>query len=405
VLLRTGRGATDAAALRRLRTALIIAQLAVSVTLAVGCGLTLRSALHLIGTDLGVDTRNIARARLAPPARTYPDADALNSFYDRLLGPDQSAADRRLALSSFPALIQPSNVLVEAQDAPAGRRAAGTIAVSSGYFGMLGIRIVRGRDFTAADRATSEPVAVISETLARQLWPASDALGKRVRTVAESDGSTTASGWRTVVGVAGDVRQTHTDVNLSDLYVPILQTASRFASAYTRTETGSAAWLASLRAAVGEIDPEVLVGAANALDEDVDRQLAGPRLLASALSAFAIIAGLLAALGNYAVVAYAIQQREREIAIRSSLGATPRGLVGMFIREGSAIVAIGLACGVPGAFAMGRMLRTQLHGVESSDPVTVLLGCLVVGVTAMVFVWWPARRVALISPAAALKEG
>ncbi|HMA25913.1 MAG TPA: ABC transporter permease, partial [Gemmatimonadaceae bacterium] len=364
VLRGGGRGATDGAAMRRVRAGLVVAQLAVSVALTVGCGLTIRSALHLVRTDLGIDTRGMLRARIVVPRSLYQDSVALMRLNERLVAALRSRSRDRVAFSSFPVLLETTPVQIEAQEALGDGQNAGSMAVSTDFFSLLGVRLLRGRDFAEADDASAEPVAIVSESLARRLFPNDDPIGRRIRAMHRPGDETPSESWRTVVGVASDVRQSFTDDGLSDVYVPFAQTASRFTSVYVRTAAQPGTWLESVRHAVGQVDSRMLVAASRPLDVDAQRQLSGPRFLAAVLTTFAVAATLLAVFGNYAVVAYAVEQREREVAIRIALGATPSAVIELFLRQAAGVLGIGVLCGAVGALGVGRVLRAQLHGVS-----------------------------------------
>ena len=169
---------------------------------------------------------------------------------------------------------------------------------------------------------------------------------------------------RTIVGVARDVRQSPTDEELADVYVPMLQTSGRFAAIVVRTNVAAPSWLAQLRETVRNVDPEIAVGSVQALDATVQQQLARPRFLVGLFAAFGGFAATLGIIGLYAVVAYAVKQREHEIAIRMAVGAEARQIVTMFLREGSGVVLGGIALGLLGAVGVGRLIQAQLFGVR-----------------------------------------
>ena len=402
-LRRGGRGVGDAGAMRALRNGLVVAQLAVSVALAVGGALAIRSAMHLVRTDLGIDMRDVLRARVALPRRDYRDAQSMVEFQDRLLQTLGARAGEPVAISSFPMLIEPSVLGVAVRSAPDARLDAGSIAVSNGFFEVVGMRVVAGRGFEDGDGAGTQPVAVISETLALRLFPQGSPLGRSIRT-SERQPDAEAHPWRVVVGVVSDVRQTYTDENLSDVYLPLRQTGSPFLSVYGRTRVPLAPWTEAVRAAVWSIGPRVIVGTANPLAVDAGRQLARPRFLAAVLTTFSLLAALIAVLGNYAVVAYAVQQRERELAIRSALGATPAAIARLVLSQGALVVGAGMMLGVLASAGVGRALSNQLHGVPPFDAAATLLGAAAVGMGALVCVWLPARRAAAANPTTVLNE-
>jgi hypothetical protein len=307
---------------------------------------------------------------------------------------------------------------------------AGMLGVSPGYFATLGIPLRDGRAFTSGDRNGGEPVAIVSDTLARRLWPAGRAVGQRLRVIddeAGAEGSGRAGGgeageWRwssyLVVGVANDVRQTHTDDDLADIYVPLLQHAGRFAFVYLRTPgtsgtlgtsgtrgaSGAAArWERDLRAACAAVDAEVSIGRPRLLQSAVDQERARPRFLASLLAAVSTFAAVIALVGLYGVIAYAARQREREIAVRMALGAGRAAVTRQFLREGGIVLALGLMAGLCAAPAIGRILESQLYGVHPFEPRVLAVTTIAFAACGLLAMWRPARRAATIDPALALK--
>jgi ABC-type antimicrobial peptide transport system permease subunit len=280
---------------------------------------------------------------------------------------------------------------------------AGAVTVDAGYFSALGIPLRRGRDFVPADVSAAAPVAVISETLARRLWPAGDGIGRRLRAIEQTPAGPRPGPWRIVVGVAADVRQTYGDADLGDLYVP-LSSFGRFGSFYIRTDSPPLSLFDDLRAIAAELDPHAVIHEPRAVEGE-NRQLAGTTFLTTMLTALAAIAGCLAILGIYGVTAYAVQQRTREIAIRMALGAAAGAVVRLFVKEGAVVLGIGLGVGLFGAGAVTRVLEHQLFGVRASDPSTLAATCLLLGAAGILATWWPAKRASLSSPIVALKEG
>jgi putative ABC transport system permease protein len=397
-----GRSGTDRPTVRRARAALLVLEVAASTALLIGGGLMLRSVAHLVGTSLGYETDHVYRPRLQLPNATYRDAASFVRFYDRLEEQLASIPNLSFAVSTFVPFWEPPKRPLETDHDSAELRASIT-AAGPDYFRTLRIGLSAGRAFTPVDRTGAEPVIVISESLARTVAPQRSALGTRIRTTEWSDTGEPLRVWRTVVGVAHDVHQTHADVDLKDAYIPFAQASSRFASVYIRAEGSSQQWLETVRTVVGAIDPKVFVGPAPPLTVQADDILAGPRFVTAVLTVFALFAASLALLGIYGVTAYAAQQREREIAIRIAIGATAGTVIRMFLRESGTLLLIGVVGGVFGGTAVSHLLESQLHGVERFDPWTIAVACVFLITAGLLATWVPTRRVARTDPMTALR--
>lgn len=277
------------------------------------------------------------------------------------------------------------------------------LGVSANYFSTLGITIRSGRAFTDRDRAGSEPIVIVSESLAGRLWPGSPVIDNRLRIAPPAGETQSVPVAHVVVGIAGDVRQAHADDNLHDVYVPLMQNAGRFAILYLPTGPLSPGAERDLRQAVAAVHAEVAVAAPRMLSSAIDQERSRPRFLAFMLVGFAAFAALLALLGMYGVVAYAVRQREQEIAVRMAVGADRRAITWLFLRQGGLVLIAGLAAGVLGAMGMSRVLEAQLFGVDRTDPRVLALTVVSMAVCGLIAVWWPARRAASTDPAMALK--
>jgi putative ABC transport system permease protein len=399
-----GRHGTDGTSMRRVRSVLIGFELAGSLVLLVGCGLMVRSLLEMAQTDLGVRIDGVVRARVVVPSHAYPDQASLYAFYERVTERAATLARGRVALTSWPPFFESMAMPLVADGTPDTAPRAGVITVGPDYFSVVGTGIREGRSFTPVDRLGSEPVAIVSQTLARRLWPNTSALGHRIRAVEGSGSSEPAARWRTVVGVAQDVRQTYADPELGDVYLPFYQIPpERFGTFYLRTDVRPPVVESRLRSALGESDPLAIVrGVADVGSEN--RQLAGTRFLTLALSAFAAFAAILAVVGMYGVIAYAVLQRRREFAIRIALGATRQAVTRLSMRAGSVVLACGLACGVLAAAAAGRVLQSRLYGVPPFDVWTVVAASVLMGAAGVLAIWWPARRAAAVDPVTVLGD-
>jgi len=207
-----------------------------------------------------------------------------------------------------------------------------------------------------------------------------------------------------VVGIARDIRQSVTDDDRADLYVPFLQNPGRFPRLYLRGTGISAFWQQKLRSAVRDMDPEVAVGSVEPLSAIVNRQRSRPRFLASLLTGFSLFAAILALFGVFGVVAYAVRKRQHEVAVRIAVGADSGDVMALFLREGAIIVGSGLGAGILGGAAIGRLLESQLVGVSKGEPWTLGAAALGFGAAGMAAVWGAGRRALATDPIAALRE-
>jgi predicted permease len=399
------RTATDTAGAQRVRTTLIAVEIAASVALVAGSALMIRSVVTLLRTDLGFAGDRILNASVTLRQNKYPDAASRLAVFERMSSrlsavPGVESVGMTTAWPLQQSGLRPVTIPDAATDA--ATRAA-VQSVNAEYFSTLQIPLLAGRGFTTADRSGTEPVAIVSDALARRLWPAGNPIGSRITIPEDREGEDPVPVTRTVIGVAGNVRQFAADTELADAYVPVLQTPGRFVFALIRTAGAPDTWLAPIRAAFRDIDPEIAVQRSRPLAAMIDEVSARPRFLTWLLTAFAVVAALLALIGAYGVIAYAVQQREREIAVRMAIGADPSGITRLFVRQGSSILVVGLVAGTLAVLAGGRLLESQLFGVTAHDPLTLAAAVAAFACAGLLAVWWPARRAATTDPALALR--
>lgn len=399
------RSSTEGRRSRRLRASLIALEIAASLALLSGSMLMLRTVVSLLHADLGFQSERALVASITLRQSRYPDAESRLALYDRTLERlGEMSGVESVALTSTWPLQQPRLQSLDI-DGPSGRLSvrAAVHAVTDDYFATLDIPMVAQRAFGRSDRMGSEPVAIVSETLARRLGSAGRAIGGRVLVPQDGEPGRPSPVARLIVGVVADVRQTAADEDQSDVYVPLRQVPERFAVALVRTAGAPEGWLAPLRLTFRDIDPDISLTRARALQSAVDEVRSQPQWLASLLIAFAAVATLVAIAGVYGMIAYAVRQREREIAVRIAVGADPRQIMRLFLREGGMVIAVGVALGSAGALAAGRLLESQLFGIGPADPMALATAGAAVAAGALCAVWWPARRAAATDPAIALR--
>jgi predicted permease len=403
-LRQSGRGVSDGRTMQRLRATLIATELAGSLVLLTACGMLLRSVVNMAQTDLGFRVKNLVRASVVVPERSYPDAASRLALYQRISDRASGVTHARVALTTWPPFAEnPARPFVT-DGGVTDAHGAAVEGVGLDYFDALGISIVEGRAFSAADRVGTEPVMIVSEALAHRLWPNSSAIGHRLQTAENTFGAPEPTTWRTIVGVVRDVRQSYTDTELNDIYFPFFQLApDRYGTFYLESSLPALAVEQSLRVALAESDPTLVVrGVRSVVDEN--RSLARSRTLVRALAGVAMLAGVFAMIGLYAVIAFAVQQREREFAIRVALGGSRGAIVSSSMREGTVVLAVGLGAGAAMAAMVERVLRSQLYGVPRFDVMTIGGAALVLGVAGLLAIWLPARGAARVDPRLILTE-
>jgi predicted permease len=393
------RVASHGRSMRRVQQALIACELAGSLVLLVGCGLMIRSVTSMLRTDLGFQANGLATSRIMLRAHHYAGPAAYRAFHERFTSDVSDAAASPVVFSSWPPFVPPPVHLIEA-DGSSATASAGIIAVSAGYFPAFVIPIRQGREFRVEEASLEAPVAVISETLARQLWAGGNALGRRVRDVEQTQGGSRPGPWRTVIGIAGDVRQTYDDDDRSDFYIAKTPDG-RYGTFYLRTAWPSPLLFETLQRTAAGIDREAVINPPRPVAGD-DRTLTETRFLTRMLTAFAAAAGLLAMLGIYGVTSYAVQQRRKEIAIRVALGASERVVVRMFLREGAWLLGFGMLVGLLASAAGSRILRAHVFGVHTYDAETYVAACALLVAAGVSTVYGAARNAAAKDPTSAL---
>jgi putative ABC transport system permease protein len=398
-----GRQATSSS--RRLRGLLVIAEVALSLMLLVSAGLLIRSFLQLIKTDPGFNSDNLLTMNLVLPVAKYKDEPQRAAFYSELVrrvealpGVESAAAVNHLPLggsnSSNPFLIE------SLPEPPPGQQNGGRYRVCTpNYFKAMGIAILRGRAFTDQDRAGAPSVIIVNETLARKYWPNDDPIGKRMR----YPGPLEQYPWMQVVGVVQDVKHELSLPVTADFYVPHAQDAWQSMVLVAKTKVEPAAMAAPIRQQVWSMDKDQPVFDVKTMREVRAISLALYSFSSVMLSIFAGVALLLAAIGIYGVMSYAVTQRTPEIGIRMALGARAMDVLKLVVRNGMSLALIGVAVGLAGSYALTRLLESLLVGVAPTDVVTfstVTFGLLLIALLAC---YIPARRATKVDPMVALR--
>jgi putative ABC transport system permease protein len=398
------RSATGGAG--RLRTVLVVSEVAIAVVLLVGGGLVVRGFVRLMNVDPGFRPSNVLTLRVALPEAAYGSQDRRRAFVDEALPRIRALAgvERAAIVTSLP-LAGGSSYGISIEGVPPPRPGrvpvAAFAATSPDYFETLGIRLVRGRTFDARDgRPGTDPVAIVNETLASRHWPNQNAIGKRFKL---GDASSRQP-WMTVVGVVGDVRQWGLDApNGEAMYVPHPQWPLRGFTVVVRTAGPPLALVDRVRRAIHDMDRHLPIADVFTMDRVVVRSLWQPRLFSWTFAVFGAVALVLAVVGVYGVVSYSVAQRTREIGIRVALGAGRGRIRAMVLNQGMRATFVGLGLGLACAMAVTRVMGALLYGVSPTDPVTFGLVTLVLAVTALIACLVPALRATKVDPIVALR--
>jgi predicted permease len=391
---------------RHTRNTLVVAQIALAVTLLAGAGLLIRSFAEVSREDAGFVSGGLITARISLPMAGYPEPEDHARFYERALAELRAIPGVRHAsyVSNLPfgENYWTSSYRIEGQDTAPGEPSPHGYGrtVDEDFFAAMQIPVLRGRVFTPADIRGSERVVVIDELLARKHFPDGDALGRRICRKCDGDAE-----WWTIVGVVGTVKNADLadEVTKESYYFSFRQLTNDqgFFVLDSALPTGSLA--TPLQEAILRVDPEQPLYDIKTLDERIRISMAGRQTPMVLLALFAGLAILLSAVGIYGVLAYAVEQRTNEFGVRMAMGAHPRDIVGMVFGQAGRIALIGLAVGLLGSLLLNRFLRAQLFGIDAGDPLTLAAVSGTLGAIALAASWLPARRAARVQPMEALR--
>ncbi len=402
-----GRSQSSGVRQRFMRQALVAAEIAVSIVLLIGAGLMVKSFARLRDVKLGFNPDRTLTLNLSLPRAKYSSPDRIKAFYRETLEQIRALPGIRSAGFANAVPLGGGGLRIYGDFSIEGRTPpenlwTSKIAASPEYFHAIGIPLVKGRFFSETDDERGPAVGIISERLARQLWPSGDPLGKRITLGIGPDS------WLEIVGVVGDVRQDDLRAEPAPgLYVPYLQVSQAFfidaATFVVRTVEEPRPLAAAIRKTIQSVDPSLPVFDIHTMEEWMSFKIAPPRFNTWLLGSFSAIALLLALVGVYGVVSYGVTQRTQEIGIRLALGAQGREVVKMVARQGMRAVLVGVLCGSIAAVALTRFLAAHLYSVTPTDPMTftsVVLTFIGVSLAACLV---PALRAARVDPVEALR--
>jgi putative ABC transport system permease protein len=406
-LRESSRGMAGSPAAARTRAALLVVQCALAIMLLAGAGLLLRSLGALRGMDIGFRTSNTLMMRVNASRTRYAQPPQLRQFYDQLLqrvralpGVKGAAVVSDLFLSSTP-----SSGTFTLEDRPpfppSEQIEATTDVVSPGFFETMQVRLVRGRFLDDRDKDGGPRAIVINETFANRYWPNQDPVGKHM--VFGTPGP--QNPWITIVGVAGDMRRRglHQGARL-EAFFSTAQNTGRNMQLLIATDGSPIALAPSVRGEIRALDPATPVTAVTTVEAEIGESLAVRRFQAWLLALFSVLAVLLAAVGIFGLMAQVVMRRAPEIGLRLALGATPRDVLTLVLRQGVLLAAAGACAGICGALALARGLESLLFGVGAADPVSYAGAAAVMGLSVLLACTLPAWRAARVDPAVALRS-
>jgi putative ABC transport system permease protein len=388
----------------KLRSLLVVCEVALTVVVVIGAGLLTRSFLRLLNVNLGFRPANILTMRFSPPRSRYGGDRERIALYHQLLervealpGVRSAALVSDLPLSgrdqTFRFVIEGHMPAIFAEHLTTEIR-----WVSANYFSVMEIPLKTGRTFTEQDNSLALGVVIINESMARRFWPGESPLGKRISIDWEN------GRWLSIVGIVGDVKEFGLDAETKpEMCMPYSQAASPWMSLAVRTSSDPMSMLPALQGQIHSLDKDLPPFDIKTMEQWLEDSLASRRFSMVLLGLFAALALILAAVGIYGVVSYAVAQRTHEIGVRMALGATRRSVLVMVIRNGLVLTAMGVALGLAGASALTRLLARLLYDVKPTDPMTFgAVALLLVGVT-LLACYIPARRATKVDPMVALR--
>jgi len=402
-----GRRASTGRETQRIRSALVVAQLALSLVLLAGAGLLTRSLVNRLATGAGFDVSGVVSAEVQLGSTSYPTTEERAAFFEQLVDRVRALPGvERASAITFPPLGGAGSrtsfrPLDRPPPAPGEEPGADVRWVHRDYYETMGIPVIEGRTFGAADAADAPLVTVINETGARQLWPGESAVGQRIEM---EWGDTLVA---EVVGVVADVRHDGPDTPP----YPMFYWEHRQFGAFnqmslvvrtTRADAGSV--VEGIRRELAELDPGLPLYNVHTMSELLDDALRRARFTTVSLGLFALVALMLACIGIYGVMAQVAARRTQEIGIRIALGASRRSILRLVVGQGMVQVGVAIALGIAGALALSRVLESLVFDLSAADPTTLAATALLLGLVALVACWLPARRAAATDPVEAIRQ-
>jgi putative ABC transport system permease protein len=405
-----GRSGTQTLHKQRAQSLLVVGQVAVACVLLIGTGLLVRSFQAVRNLPLGFNPHHLLTANIMPTGKRYSDSRQLRIFFDAILEKvrrlpgviDAGMSDNQPFEVLYGGWKFPFSIPGRFEPEPGKEPAMDVEAISAGYFRTLQIPLLQGRDFDDRDRAESQNVIIINKALAERFFPGENPLGKQIHDRAEWLGR---KDW-IIIGVVDNIRHGGPDFAEAEFlaYTPYSQRELFREFLLLRTTGDLTSVVPAVRKIVAGIDPDVPVDRATSYDDFLAGRFWARQLSASLSGLFSVLAILLSAAGLYGVLAYSVLQRRRELGVRIALGARTSNLLTLVLRQGLRLSSIGLTIGIAAALLLGQFMGSILYGVSGTDPVTLLLAIVVLGLASSLASLLPALRATRINPVAALRE-
>jgi len=402
-LKKGGRSSGESTGPARMRTLLLVSQVALSLILLAGAGLMIKTITRLSGVDPGYQPKNLLTLEYRLPQSKYKEGALQWNFHHQVVErvsalPGVRSASVAIGIPFSGNIGKEPIVLLDRPQPPPGQEPVAEFYLAdSNYFSTMGIPLIAGRAFLKSDQVGTPSVALINRTMARHLWPDSDPIGKQIELLDDKKPAT-------IVGIVGDIRQSSlSDPAPAQVYFAYAQNPDIFATLVVRTEGDPMSMANAVRQAVWSIDSDQPMWKVRSLESMMARSIGDRRYLAQLLSVYSGLALLLVAVGIYGVLSYSVSQRIQEIGVRMALGAQPADVLGHILRRGMAMVLVGIALGWAGALGVTRLMSKLLFGVTPSDPATFLIGASILTVAALLACYLPARRAMRVDPMVALR--
>ena len=402
-----GRGTSEGARRNRVRNVLVVSELAIAVVLLVGAGLLIQSLWRLRNVNSGLQSQNVLTFNVGLPEVKY-NSERQSQFFVDLKDRLESMPGVQSASTIYPLPLSGDRFGISFEIegrpmAPKDHPVGDFFTTGVGYFRAMGIPLIKGRDFDVRDKHGSTPVVIITETLARQYFPNEDPIGKRIRpgiSTWDDEDST----MREIVGVVGDVRnRTLNTEPKAAYYVPQTQVPFSQMVAVMKTAGEPRSLISGVTKEVAAMDSDIPLFAVKSMEEYLSTSVAAPRFNTTLLSIFAAVALVLTVVGLYGVMSYSVAQRTNEIGIRLALGAQPRDVLLMIVKQGSTLILLGLGIGLLGAYLATKLIASLLFGVTAKDPFTFAAVAAALALVGLMACYIPALRATKVDPMEALR--